>query len=53
MGIFTLKLTVCFILSLCVGLERQYHNKITGLRTNVLVGIGSFIILLILTSINI
>ena len=43
MGIFTLKLTVCFILSLCVGLERQYHNKITGLRTNVLVGIGSFL----------
>ena len=43
MGTFILKLTVCFILSLCVGLERQYHNKITGLRTNVLVGIGSFL----------
>lgn len=40
---FILKITVCFILSLCVGLERQYHNKITGLRTNVLVGIGSFL----------
>ena len=43
MLIFTLKITVCFLLSLCVGLERQYHNKITGLRTNVLVGIGSFL----------
>ncbi len=43
MEIFILKITVCFILSLCVGLERQYHNKITGLRTNVLVGLGSFL----------
>lgn len=39
---FLIQITVCLILSMLVGLERQWRNGIVGLRTNVLVAIGSF-----------
>ena len=38
-----IRITVCFILSLLVGLERQYRHRMIGLRTNVLVCLGAFI----------
>ena len=40
---FLIRIIFCFLLSVLVGIERQYHHRITGLRTNVLVGIGSFL----------
>lgn len=40
---FLIRITVCFILSLLVGLERQYRHRMIGLRTNVLVCLGAFI----------
>lgn len=39
---FLIQITVCLILSMLIGLERQWRNGIVGLRTNVLVAIGSF-----------
>ena len=39
---FIMRITICFILSILVGIERQYRHKTVGLRTNVLVSLGSF-----------
>lgn len=39
---FSFRILFCFILSILVGLERQYRHKTVGLRTNVLVSLGSF-----------
>ena len=39
---FILRITICFILSILIGLERQYRHKTVGLRTNVLVSLGTF-----------
>lgn len=39
---FIIRITICFILSILVGIERQYRHKTVGLRTNVLVSLGSF-----------
>lgn len=39
---FLIRITVCFLLSLFVGLERQYRHRMVGLRTNVLVSLGAF-----------
>ena len=39
---FIIRISICFILSILVGLERQYRHKTVGLRTNVLVSLGSF-----------
>lgn len=39
---FLIRITVCFILSLLIGLERQYRHRMVGLRTNVLVCLGAF-----------
>lgn len=39
---FTFQLLICYILSLCIGIERQYR-KLVGLRTIILVSIGSFL----------
>ena len=39
---FIFRISICFILSILVGLERQYRHKTVGLRTNVLVSLGSF-----------
>lgn len=39
---YIIRIFICFILSILVGLERQYRHKTVGLRTNVLVSLGSF-----------
>lgn len=39
---FILRITICFILSILIGIERQYRHKTVGLRTNVLVSLGAF-----------
>jgi putative Mg2+ transporter-C (MgtC) family protein len=36
-----LRLVVITIISSAIGLEREYHHKPAGLRTNVMVGLGS------------
>lgn len=40
---FLLKMLVCFLLSACIGLERQFRGRKAGLRTVILVSIGSFL----------
>lgn len=40
---FVLCLLVCFGLSFFIGIERQYRRRIIGLRTIILVSIGSFL----------
>lgn len=40
---FLLQIIVCFILSACIGIERQYRRRSIGLRTIILVSIGSFL----------
>lgn len=39
---FVLRISICFILSILIGIERQYRHKTVGLRTNVLVSLGAF-----------
>ena len=39
---FTIGLTVCFLLSFVLGLERQYSKRSLGIRTMILVSIGSY-----------
>lgn len=41
--IFTIRIFACFILSMIIGFERQYRHRMVGLRTNVLVSLGSFL----------
>lgn len=36
-----IRLVLAFLLSSVVGIEREYHHKPAGLRTNVMVGLGS------------
>lgn len=40
---FLFQLLVCFLLSFCIGFERQYRRRAIGLRTVILVCIGSFL----------
>lgn len=40
---FLFYLWICFILSFLIGIERQYRRRIIGLRTIILVSIGSFL----------
>ena len=40
---FIIKIIFCVILSSMLGLERQYHKGIVGMRTNILVALGSFL----------
>lgn len=40
---FVYRIIACFILSILVGFERQYRHRMVGLRTNVLVSLGSFL----------
>lgn len=40
---FLLQIIVCFILSFFIGFERQYRRRAIGLRTVILVCIGSFL----------
>lgn len=39
---FFIRILVCFILSILIGIERQYRHRMVGLRTNVLVSLGAF-----------
>ena len=39
---FLIRIVVCFLLSIAIGIERQYRHKMVGLRTNVLVSLGAF-----------
>ncbi len=40
---FVVYLTVCFVLSCLIGIERQFRRRIIGIRTTILVSIGSFL----------
>lgn len=42
LNLFFIRILFCFILSILVGLERQFRHKTVGLRTNVLVSLGAF-----------
>ena len=43
---FLLKILVCFLLSACIGVERQFRGRKAGLRTVILVSLGSFLFIL-------
>lgn len=40
---FVIGMILCFLLSFCLGLERQFRKRFIGLRTMILVSIGSYI----------
>lgn len=40
---FLLRISVCFVLGILIGLERQYRRKTAGIRTITLVSLGSFL----------
>lgn len=40
---FLFQIVICFLLSSCIGIERQYRRRIVGLRTIILVSLGSFL----------
>ena len=40
---FLLGLVICFLLSFLLGLERQYRRRFLGLRTMILVSVGSYL----------
>lgn len=40
---FLFALIICFLLSLTIGIERQFRRRSAGLRTTVLVAIGSYL----------
>lgn len=40
---FLSQIIVCFLLSSCIGIERQYRRRAVGLRTIILVSLGSFL----------
>lgn len=39
---YLVRIVVCVILSMLIGIERQYRHGTVGLRTNVLVSLGAF-----------
>lgn len=40
---FLLRISVCFLLGVLIGLERQYRRKTAGIRTITLVSLGAFL----------
>ena len=50
---FVIRLTICFCLSILIGLERQLRHRMVGLRTNVLVCIGAFLFVYLSFGINV
>lgn len=44
---FLIRILVCFVLSIAIGIERQYRHRMVGLRTNVLVSLGAFMFMCI------
>ncbi|GAA4806472.1 MgtC/SapB family protein [Litoribaculum gwangyangense] len=49
---FVLRLGVALFAGLIIGFERQWHNKPTGLKTNMLVATGAAIFVLLSIMIN-
>ena len=47
MGTFLIRISICFILSIIIGIERQYRHRMVGLRTNVLVSLGAFMFMIV------
>jgi putative Mg2+ transporter-C (MgtC) family protein len=41
LGTFTLRVAVAFALGIAIGLERQWRQRMAGLRTNALVAVGA------------
>ena len=52
LSLFFIRLLICFILSILIGLERQLRHRMVGLRTNVLVCIGAFLFVYLSFGIN-
>lgn len=50
--VFIIRILFCFILSMLIGLERQYRHKTVGLRTNVLVSLGAFMFVCMSFNVN-
>lgn len=40
---FLMRISVCFVLGIIIGLERQYRRKTAGIRTITLVSLGAFL----------
>lgn len=40
---FLIRISVCFVLGIIIGLERQYRRKTAGIRTITLVSLGAFL----------
>lgn len=40
---FLFQIIICFLLSSCIGIERQYRRRMVGLRTIILVSLGAFL----------
>lgn len=40
---FLFQIVICFLLSSCIGIERQFRRRLVGLRTIILVSLGSFL----------
>jgi len=40
---FLFQIVICFLLSSCIGIERQYRRRSVGLRTIILVSLGAFL----------
>lgn len=40
---FLFQIIICFLLSSCIGIERQYRRRLVGLRTIILVSLGAFL----------
>lgn len=50
--VFVTRIAVCFILSVLIGIERQYRHRMVGLRTNVLVSLGAFMFMCVSFGVN-
>ncbi|MDJ0314347.1 MgtC/SapB family protein [Arthrobacter sp. H35-D1] len=44
---YLIHLSVAFLLSMPIGAEREIHQKSAGLRTHMLVGVGSALLMII------
>ena len=40
---FIFQIIICFLLSSCIGVERQFRRRLVGLRTIILVSLGAFL----------
>lgn len=40
---FIFQIIICFLLSSCIGIERQFRRRLVGLRTIILVSLGAFL----------